>query len=117
MVGSGLVAFPNTFESSGFLLGIVVATIGFIASTRTCILIIRTAGNDNEYFDTLLKYWGPWAYYCGAISTWLIILAALCSYVILMEQMLYPLIMAPVEWISSSPVHEVTGISFTEFSP
>lgn len=117
MVGSGLVAFPYTFESSGFLLGIIVSIIGFIASSRTCILIIRTAGNDDEYFDTLYKYWGSWAYYCGAVSTWLIILTAACSYFIIMSQMLYPIILAPIDWFSTSNVYEETGLSFTDFSP
>ena len=89
MVGSGLVAFPNTFESSGFVLGIIVSTIGYIISTRTCILIVKTAGNDKDYFETLTKYWGKWAYYAASIATWLIILAALTSYIIIMSQMLF----------------------------
>jgi hypothetical protein len=44
--------------------------------------MLRVAGNDKEYFDTLYKYWGKWAYYCGSISTLLIIIAAVASYFI-----------------------------------
>ena len=85
MIGSGVVSVPMAFESSGFLLGIIVCVIGVIISSRTCILMIRTAGNDTEYFDTLYKYWGKWAYYLGAIATILIILAAVCSYFIILS--------------------------------
>ena len=85
MVGSGLVALPNTFNNSGFGLGILVTIVGFIVSCRTCILIIMTTGNDKEYFDTLFKYWGNWAYYLGAVATLLLILAALTSYIIIMS--------------------------------
>lgn len=113
MVGSGLVAFPYVFESSGFVLGIIVAIVAVLISARTCILMIRTAGNDDEYFDTLYKYWGKWAYYSGAGATWLIILAAMCSYFILMTQNLYPIILAPIDWIRGTPVDEVSGLSFS----
>ena len=82
MVGSGIVALPWTFRESGFLLGLIICFIGLIISYRTCILIIRLAGNDNEYFDTLYKYWGKWASFCGYISTVLIIIAAVTSYFI-----------------------------------
>lgn len=85
MIGSGVVSVPYAFESSGLLLGLIVCIVGVICSCRTCILIIRTSGSDTEYFETLYKYWGKWAYYLGAISTLLIFVAAVCSYVILMS--------------------------------
>lgn len=85
MVGSGIVSLPWTFNNSGFLLGIIICLIGVIISFRTCILMIRTAGNDAEFFDTLLKYWGKPAYYSGLISTLLIIVAAVCAYFIIMS--------------------------------
>jgi amino acid permease len=85
MLGSGVVSIPMAFNSSGFVLGIIVCIIGAIICSRTCILMIRTAGNDNEYFDTLYKYWGKWAYYIGAIATILIMIAALCSYFIILS--------------------------------
>ncbi len=85
MTGSGIVSIPVAFESAGFLLGIIICILGVIASCRTCILMIRTAGEDKEYFDTLYKYWGKWAYYVGAIATILIMFAAVCSYFIIMS--------------------------------
>ena len=47
--------------------------------------MIRCAGNDAEYFDTLYKYWGNWAYYTGYISTLLIMVAAVCAYFLILS--------------------------------
>ena len=88
MVGSGIVSLPWTFQESGFLLGLIICLVGLVASYRTCILMIRCAGNDNEYFDTLYKYWGKWAYYLGFISTLLIMIAAVTAYFINLSSML-----------------------------
>jgi amino acid permease len=120
MVGSGVVAFPYTFQQSGFLLGILISVIGVIASARTCILMIRTTGNDKEYCDSLYKYWGNWAYYLGNISTLLIMIAAVCSYFIMLSQMLYTIILALVDWIFKADLDIQTnpsiGDEFSEFS-
>jgi amino acid permease len=85
MIGSGVVAIPMAFNGAGFVMGIIVCVIGVIICSRTCILMIRTAGNDAEYLDTLYKYWGKWAFYLGAISTILIMVAAVCSYFIILS--------------------------------
>lgn len=73
--------------------------MGLIVSYRTCILMIRVAGNDKEYFDTLYKYWGKWAYYCGFISTLLIMVAAVTAYFINLSSMLYYIALALGDWI------------------
>jgi amino acid permease len=109
MVGSGIVSLPWTFGESGFLLGLIICIIGLIVSYRTCILMIRVAGNDNEYFDTLYKYWGKWAYYCGFISTLLIMTAAVTSYFINLSQMLYYIAIALIDWIGGVDITPVTS--------
>lgn len=116
MVGSGIVALPWTFGQSGFLLGTIICIIGLIISYRTCILIIRVAGNDEEYFDTLYKYWGKWAYYCGFIATLLIMVAAVTSYFINLSQMLYRIVLALLEWIFSVHIDPVSAARFDVFS-
>ena len=99
MIGSGLVTLPWTFQNSGFLLGMIICIIGMFICYRTTVLMNRTAGNDEEYFHTLYKYWGKWAYYLGTITTLLIIIAAVCAFFILMSQMLYPVIYSLISWI------------------
>ena len=85
MIGSGIVSLPWTFNNSGFLLGMIICIIGVAISYRTCVLMIRTAGNDDSYFDTLRKYWGRWAQYLGLIATLSIFFAAVCAYFIIMS--------------------------------
>jgi hypothetical protein len=70
--------------------------------------MVRSAGNDEEYFDTLYKYWGRWGYYSGLLSTLFLLVAAVCAYFIIMSQMLYPIILALIKWIFSK---ELTMIS------
>jgi amino acid permease len=113
MIGSGIVALPWTFGQSGFLLGLIICIIGLIISYRTCILMIRAAGNDPEYFDTLYKYWGKWAYYCGFISTLLIMVAAVCAYFVILSQMLYFILLALIEWIFRTRLDVVTKADFS----
>jgi len=116
MIGSGIVALPWTFGQSGFLLGLIICIIGLIISYRTCILMIRAAGNDPEYFDTLYKYWGKWAYYLGFISTLLIMVAAVCAYFVILSQMLYFLMLALIEWIGKKEMVPITSADFSHFS-
>ena len=118
MVGSGIVSLPWTFQESGFLLGLIICLVGLVASYRTCILMIRCAGNDNEYFDTLYKYWGKWAYYLGFISTLLIMIAAVTAYFINLSSMLYYLLLAILEWTGAinKDFEPVTTVDFGTFS-
>jgi hypothetical protein len=78
--------------------------------------MIRAAGNDPEYFDTLYKYWGKWAYYCGFISTLLIMVAAVCAYFVILSQMLYFILLALIEWIGKTRLDVVTKADFSTFS-
>jgi amino acid permease len=118
MVGSGVVALPWTFQESGIILGLIICLVGLVVSYRTCILMIRCAGNDKEYFDTLFKYWGKWAYYLGFTSTLLIMVAAVTSYFINLSSMLYYIVLAILEWTHAIPkdFKPVTSADFSVFS-
>jgi amino acid permease len=116
MVGSGIVALPWAFGESGFILGLMISVVSVIVSYRTCILMIRVAGNDDEYFDTLYKYWGRWAYYCGFLSTLLIMIAAVTSYFINLSQMIYYITLALLDWIFRLDILPVTTAKFDVYS-
>ncbi len=80
--------------------------------------MIRQAGNDKEYFDTLYKYWGKWAYYLGFLSTLFIMIAAVTSYFINLSSMLYYIILAILQWTGAIK-HDfipVTDVNFGTFS-
>jgi Transmembrane amino acid transporter protein len=116
MVGSGIVSLPWTFQESGFILGLIICMVGLVVSYRTCILMIRVAGNDKEYFDTLYKYWGRWAYYCGFISTLLIMVAAVTAYFINLSSMLYYIFLALADWVLAKNLVPVNEADFSQFS-
>lgn len=78
--------------------------------------MIRAAGNDPEYFDTLYKYWGKWAYYLGFISTLLIMVAAVCAYFVILSQMLYFILLALIEWMGKVELEIITDANFKQFS-
>jgi hypothetical protein len=70
MVGSGLLTLPWGYSNSGLALGlskqyhlnvytiIVITLISFLISYYTCYLVIKTAGTDIDYTDTLQKHFG-----------------------------------------------------------
>jgi hypothetical protein len=78
--------------------------------------MIRVAGNDKEYFDTLYKYWGKWAYYCGFISTLLIMVAAVTAYFINLSSMLYYIALALGDWILAKDFQPINSATFSQFS-
>jgi amino acid permease len=118
MVGSGIVSLPWTFQESGFLLGLIICIVSLFVSYRTCILMIRVAGNDKNYFDTLYKYWGKWAYYCGFVSALLIFIAAVTAYFINLSSMLYYIALALGDWIINPavPYKPINDAVFNQFS-
>ena len=116
MVGSGIVALPWTFSESGFLLGLIICVLSLAISYRTCILMIRTAGNDGEYFETLYKHLGRWAYYCGYIATIFIMIAAVTSYFINLSQMLHTICLALLSWIFGLNLDPTQAVHFDRFS-
>jgi amino acid permease len=58
MVGTGMVTVPWAFQQSGVVLGIVLTFVAFAFSTYTCFLVIKTAGGDLDYTETIKKQFG-----------------------------------------------------------
>jgi amino acid permease len=73
MIGSGIVTLPWTFMQSGILVGIIISFISFVVSLRTCILVNRVCGPNDDFYDTAKKYWGTSGYYLAMVGTLLII--------------------------------------------
>lgn len=55
MAGTALTVIPYAFEQSGIILGILLCFVAFVFSFYTCLLVMKTAGNDVDYTDTLRK--------------------------------------------------------------
>jgi len=58
MVGSGLVTVPWAYSQSGMILGLILTWAAFIISFTTQYFIMKTAGKDRDYTDTLKKTFG-----------------------------------------------------------
>ena len=58
MVGTAVTSLPWAFQQSGMMLGLLGTLVGFFISYYTCMLIIRMAGDDPDYCETLRKFYG-----------------------------------------------------------
>lgn len=115
MMGPAIVLFPWAFSQSGILLGTILCLFGFVICYRTCVLVYRSTGDDPEYYITLGRVWGKWAYYLSLIATLFIAIAAVCSLYILMTQNLYLEIVAFINW-AGKDFESVETVDFGTFS-
>lgn len=65
MVGTGLVTIPWAYSLSGLVLGLTLTVVAFTVSFTTQYFIMKTAGNDIDYTETLRKTFGKRGYYAG----------------------------------------------------
>jgi amino acid permease len=67
MVGSSLVSIPWAFSQGGLVLSLIITLVVFIVSFYTCYLVLKAAKNDEDYADTVYKYFGSkgWLFTMG----------------------------------------------------
>ena len=65
MVGTGLVTIPWAFSQSGLLYGIVLTFISFVVSFTTQYFVMRAAGTDLDFTETLKKQFGKFGWNSG----------------------------------------------------
>jgi amino acid permease len=58
MIGSSVVTLPWAYSQAGLIMGILIQTISFAISYFTNYLLIKSAGNDVDFTDTLKKHFG-----------------------------------------------------------
>ena len=58
MVGSSLVFSPWAYSGAGILLGIMLTIAAFAISFTTQYFVMKTAGTDTDYTNTLRKTFG-----------------------------------------------------------
>ena len=58
MIGTAVVSLPWAFQQSGLVLGFLIAFTSFLISFYTCKLINICQGEDQDFSDTLKKYFG-----------------------------------------------------------
>lgn len=58
MIGTAIVSLPWAFQQAGLILALTISFTSFLISLYTCKLIFKCQGDDQNYFDTLKKYYG-----------------------------------------------------------
>ena len=94
MVGTGAIIIPWGFSNSGILLGVFLNLVVFLVCFYTCFLIIRTAGNDTDYTETLHKQFGRKGWISGMALIIAQLMIPIILYFQLLAQNLYPILMA-----------------------
>lgn len=65
MVGTGLVTIPWAYSESGIILGVLLTIAAFIVSFTTQYFVMKAAGEDSDYTETLKKTFGKRGWYMG----------------------------------------------------
>jgi len=73
-------------------------------------------GNDEDYSDTLHRYYGKTGWYLGIIAPVIIIYSPLIIYLIYLSQMLYTIVLAIDGWSTNKTFEIKEGTHFNEFS-
>ena len=113
MVGSGLVTIPWAYSQSGIVLGLMLTVLAFVISFSTQYYVMKAAGNDLDYTDTLKKTFGRRGWYFGMILFIIMLFIPIIILFQLLSQFLYPVLLVIVEIFTK----EDRKISFdTDFS-
>jgi len=96
MAGVGILTMPWAFQQAGVVMGIFLCTFAFLASFYCCYLVIKTAGADVDYTDTLKKQFGKTGWTIGMIAFILNFYVPVLLFFQLLAQNLYPVILVVI---------------------
>jgi amino acid permease len=84
MLGSAVVSLPWAFQQSGLVLGLIISFFSFLISFYTCKLIIDVTGDDPDFADTMMRFYGSAGYYSSLIAPAFLISGAATVYFVIM---------------------------------
>ena len=116
MCGTGLVTIPWVYQQSGIVLGIILTFVAFGFSFYTCFLVLKTAGNDIDYTDTLWKHFGRPGWTFGMISFIIMFTVPVVLLFQLLSQNLFPIILAAIEIFTGGNRELNLAPDWSEFS-
>lgn len=97
MAGTALTVIPWAFQQSGMLLGTLLTFVAFSLSFYTCLLVMKVAGNDIDYTDTLRKQFGKAGYIAGMTCFIINFSVPIILFFQLLAQDIYPVILYFIE--------------------
>lgn len=93
MIGCGTVTIPWAYQQSGVLLGVFITALACAFALLTNLLILRTAGKDTNYSDTMHRYFPRWGW---AVSMGCFIINFYVGIILffqVLSQSLYPILL------------------------
>ena len=77
MMGSTLIRMPYFISQAGIIPSIIILFIYGLISFYTARIVVKTGGKDNDYADTVFRYFGLWFLifdkvfsYCDSLERW-----------------------------------------------
>jgi amino acid permease len=116
MAGTGIVCMPYAFQESGIMIGILLTFIAFAISYYTCWMVIRTAGTDIDYTDTLKRNFGQNGWYFGMTCFIMNLYVPILIFFQLMAQNLCPVLLALIDLCSGANTDMNTKPNWGEFN-
>lgn len=119
MVGSGLIFIPWAFNEAGILLGIILTLLAFSISFTTQYFVMKSAGNDSDYTETLKKTFGIRGWQAGMTLFIFMLSIPIILYFQLLSQLLYPILSVFIHLFNSEKDKNEqisTDMDFSQFS-
>lgn len=116
MIGTGLVTIPWAFSQSGLLLGLMLTFLAFVISFTTQYFVMKAAGDDIDYTETLKKTYGKKGWYFGMIVFIMNLFIPITIFFQLITQFLYPIILVVIELFTGQDKQIRFDIDFSQFS-
>ena len=93
MIGCGTVTLPWAFQQSGILLGIILTAVACILSYSTNYIVLRTAGKDTNFSDTMNRYFPAYGWICSMAAFIVTFYVANILFCQVLSQSLYPILL------------------------
>ena len=116
MVGSGLVFVPWAFSEAGLLLGSLLTLLAFVMSFTTQYYVMKSAGSDIDFTETLKKTFGKKGWVAGMGLFIFMLCVPIILYFQLLTQLLYPVILLFIELATGKDKAVETDVDFSQFS-
>ena len=97
MVGPGLVTNPRAYSKAGVVLVYKHSPVAFVISFTTQYFIMKTAGEDRDYTNTLRKTFGKRGFYFGMCAFILMLTIPIILFFQLLAQFLFPILLVIIE--------------------
>ena len=113
MVGSGLVFVPWAFSEAGLLLGSLLTLLAFVMSFTTQYYVMKSAGRDIDFTETLKKTFGKKGWVAGMGLFIFMLCVPIILYFQLLTQLLYPVILLFIELATGKDKAVETDVDFS----